>query len=61
MTRPAQMVHIGRRVPKTLAAAGWREMAGAIHLGRGIWILRLVRDGKPSLHVPAAKEPESAA
>lgn len=29
------IVHIGRKVPK-----GLREVAGSIHLGRGIWAFR---------------------
>jgi hypothetical protein len=30
------MVHIGRKVPK-----GFKEVAGSIHLGRGVWMLRM--------------------
>jgi hypothetical protein len=36
------MIHIGRNVPKELAQRGWCEVPGlSIHLGRGIWMLRL--------------------
>lgn len=35
-------VHIGKKVPKKLYEEGWREVGGlSIHLGRGIWVLRL--------------------
>jgi len=47
------MFHIGRSVPKALQRQGWREGARAIHLGRGIWVLPLVRDGHPAVHRPA--------
>ena len=32
------MLHIGRKAPK-----GWREEPGAIHLGRGLWAMWIVR------------------
>jgi hypothetical protein len=34
------MIHFGRKVPKALAAAGWKEVYG-IHMGKGQWALRL--------------------
>lgn len=33
------MVHVGRKAPK-----GWKELAGGIHLGKGIWMMRVVKD-----------------
>ncbi len=32
----SKIIHIGRKVPK-----GFREVPGGIHLGGGIWILRM--------------------
>jgi hypothetical protein len=29
-------IHIGRKAPK-----GWEELPGGIHLGKGIWILKI--------------------
>ena len=40
--RPLSMIHVGRQVPKSLAAVGWKEV-GAMHLGNGVWTLRLER------------------
>lgn len=37
------IIHIGRRAPK-----GFREVAGSVHLGRGIWALRCVKDDTES-------------
>ena len=34
-----KMIHIGRKVPK-----GFKELAGAVHLGKGIWILPMEKD-----------------
>ena len=31
--------HIGRKVPK-----GFKELPGGIHLGKGIWILKMEKD-----------------
>ena len=31
-------LHIGKRVPK-----GWEELPGSIHLGHGVWIMRIRR------------------
>ena len=28
-----KILHVGRKAPK-----GWKELPGAIHLGRGIWL-----------------------
>lgn len=36
-----RMIHIGRKIPKKLYAAGWREGSKPIHLGRGIWFFML--------------------
>jgi hypothetical protein len=36
------MLHIGRKVPK-----GWVELPGSIHLGHGVWILRIRREDTP--------------
>ena len=35
-----RMLHVGRKAPK-----GWREEPGvrAIHLGHGLWLMRVVR------------------
>ena len=30
------MLHIGKKVPK-----GFKELPGSIHLGKGIWVLRM--------------------
>ncbi len=29
-------IHIGRKAPK-----GWEELPGGIHLGKGIWLLKI--------------------
>lgn len=38
------MLHIGKKVPK-----GFRELPGGIHLGKGIWILKMepIKDKNP--------------
>ncbi len=33
--RPQTIFHVGRKCPK-----GYKEQAGGIHLGRGIWLIR---------------------
>jgi hypothetical protein len=33
------MVWIGRTAPK-----GWTELPGAIHLGRGMWMMRIEKE-----------------
>jgi hypothetical protein len=30
------MIHVGKKAPK-----GFRELPGGIHLGKGIWILKI--------------------
>jgi hypothetical protein len=35
------MIHIGRKVPK-----GFRELDGAIHLGKGIWVIPMEPEKK---------------
>lgn len=37
------MIYIGRRIPKFLLNAGWREKS-AQHLGCGLWMFRLERE-----------------
>lgn len=34
--RISTIIHIGKRVPK-----GFEELPGGIHLGRGIWMLKM--------------------
>jgi hypothetical protein len=36
------MIHIGRKVPK-----GFEELPGGIHLGKGMWILKIRPTTKP--------------
>jgi len=33
------LLYIGKRVPK-----GFRELPGGIHLGRGIWLLKMCQE-----------------
>lgn len=42
-TRKVKMFHIGRKVPK-----GFKELPGSIHLGKGIWLLKmeLIKESK---------------
>ena len=35
------MFHFGRSVPKDLRKEGWQEVGQAVHLGRGVWLIRL--------------------
>ena len=49
----ARMIHIGKKVPK-----GFRELAGACHIGKGIWILPMDPD---PLFVKPRKKPRGAA
>ena len=34
-----KVLHIGKRAPK-----GWVELPGAIHLGKGIWLMRIEKE-----------------
>lgn len=42
-----RMFHVGRKVPK-----GWTELPGAMHLGRGIWMIPCVKDSEPQSSIP---------
>lgn len=33
------MIYVGKKVPK-----GFKEVAGSIHLGKGIWMFKVVSD-----------------
>jgi hypothetical protein len=34
-------LHIGKKVPK-----GYEELPGSIHIGKGIWIFKIVKSGE---------------
>ncbi len=36
-----RILHIGRKAPK-----GYEEISGAVHIGKGIWILPVKKIGK---------------
>ena len=36
-----KIIHIGKKAPK-----GWKELAGAIHMGKGIWLMWIERIDK---------------